>query len=64
MDTMISTALQDLLAVRALSEISPQRVQTWQGAARTLLAAEPGVADPPKLAKAPAKAAVPENDHA
>lgn len=45
MDPIIREALEDLLQIRALSEIRPVQVQAWQAAARTLLgAAEKGVA--------------------
>ena len=69
MDSQTTSALKDLLTVRALSEIRPSQVQAWQAAARDLLA---GVEVPDAVPSPPARAPViavatrpsPENDNA
>jgi hypothetical protein len=47
--------LRDLLTVQALSQITPQRVQAWQIAARSLLAD----ADAPPAVDAPESSPLP-----
>lgn len=48
MDPTSRAALQDLLGIRALSDIRPQQVQEWQQAVRAVL----GAADQQDMASA------------
>ena len=46
MDEQTIAILRDLLAVEALSQVTPTRLQTWQLAARQLLTPAPAPAAP------------------